>query len=65
MNDPIQLSLEQQFSLCSFKSQVMQMSHEQAQDFLVQLYEQMMIRETMYRHFLKYQWGLEPNTSLE
>ncbi|MBE9012416.1 NblA-related protein, partial [Pseudanabaenaceae cyanobacterium LEGE 13415] len=31
----------------------------QAQEFLVQLYEQMLMRETMYRHFLKHQWGLE------
>ncbi|MGE5657312.1 MAG: NblA/ycf18 family protein [Actinomycetota bacterium] len=65
MNQPIELSLEQQFNLCSFKTQVQQMSREQAQEFLVKLYEQMMLRETMYRHFLKYQWGLEPNPGLE
>jgi hypothetical protein len=65
MNQPIELSLEQQFSLCSFQSQVQHMSREQAQEFLVKLYEQMMMRETMYRHFLKHQWGLEPNPGLE
>jgi hypothetical protein len=36
------------------------MSREQAQDFLVKLYEQMVMRENMYKHFLKHQWGLEP-----
>jgi hypothetical protein len=65
MNESIELSLEQQFNLASFKTQVTQMSREQAQDFLVELYEQMIVRETMYRHFLKHQWGLEPGAFLE
>ncbi len=38
MNNPIELTLEQQFSLRSFESQVAQMSREQAQEFLVKLY---------------------------
>ena len=60
MNQPIELSLEQQFNIRSFETQVQQMSREQAQNFLVDLYKQMMMRETMYKHFLKHQWGLEP-----
>ncbi|NJK38842.1 MAG: NblA-related protein [Oscillatoriales cyanobacterium RM2_1_1] len=59
MTTPRELSLEQQFSLSSFKLQVDQMSQEQAQQFLVDLYEHMMVRENMYQHFLKHQWGLE------
>ncbi|BAU14415.1 phycobilisome degradation protein nblA [Leptolyngbya sp. NIES-3755] len=59
MSQPVELSLEQQFSIRSFETQVKQMSREQAQEFLVQLYEQMLMRETMYRHFLKHEWGLE------
>ncbi|MGG6270133.1 NblA/ycf18 family protein [Leptolyngbya sp. AN03gr2] len=59
MSQPVELSLEQQFSVRSFETQVKQMSREQAQEFLVQLYEQMLMRETMYRHFLKHEWGLE------
>lgn len=59
------LSLEQQFNLSSFKMQVNQMSREQAQEFLVNLYEQMLIRENMYQHFLKYQWGLESGSGTE
>jgi len=46
MNQPIELSLEQQFSIRSFETQVQQMSREQAQDFLV-------------KQLLKHQWGLE------
>ena len=60
MNQPVGLSLEQQFSIRSFETQVQQMSREQAQDFLVKLYEQMMLRENMYKQFLKHEWGLEP-----
>jgi outer membrane lipopolysaccharide assembly protein LptE/RlpB len=59
MNQPIELSLEQQFSLRSFETQVERMSREQAQHFLIKLYEQMMLRETMYKQFLKHQWGIE------
>lgn len=62
MEEPIKLSLEQEFSLRSFENQVRQMSREQAQEFLVKLYQQMMMREKMYQHFLKFEWGLEPGT---
>ncbi|MCY7284668.1 MAG: NblA/ycf18 family protein [Cyanobacteria bacterium CAN_BIN43] len=65
MDESIALSLEQQFSLRSFETQVDRMSHEQAQDFLVKLYEQMMLRETMYKHFLKHEWGLEPQSRFD
>lgn len=64
MNEPMQLSLEQQFNLRSFETQVNQMSHEQAQQFLVKLYEQMMMRETMYKQFLKHEWGIGPNPQM-
>jgi Phycobilisome degradation protein nblA len=63
MDKSIELSLEQQFSLRSFETQVERMSHEQAQHFLIKLYEQMMLKETMYKHFLKHQWGIESGGS--
>ncbi|OSO87022.1 NblA-related protein [Cylindrospermopsis raciborskii CENA303] len=59
MNQPIQLSLEQQFNVYSFASQVKEMSREQAQEFLVKLYEQMVVREATYKELLKHQWGLD------
>ncbi|EDX75450.1 NblA/ycf18 family protein [Coleofasciculus chthonoplastes] len=61
MSQPMQLSLEQQFNIRSFETQVQKMSREQAQDFLVKLYEQMIMRENMYKEFLKHEWGLEPS----
>ena len=59
------LTLEQQFSLRQFSSSVEKMSREQAQAFLVKMYEQMMVRESMYKHFIKQQWGLEPVPDLD
>ena len=59
MNQRTELSLEQQFSICSFATQVQQMSHTQAQDFLVKLYEQMVVREATYQEILKHNWGLD------
>jgi hypothetical protein len=61
MSEPMELSLEQKFSVRSFENQVQQMSREQAQDFLIKLYEQMMVKENMYKSFIKHQWGLEAN----
>lgn len=52
------LSLEQQFNLHSFATQVEKMTHEQAQECLVKLYEQMIVRENLYKEFLKHQWGI-------
>ena len=62
MEDRIELSLEQQFNIRSFETQVKKMSREQAQEFLVKLYEQMMMRENFYKEFIKHQWGLEPSS---
>ncbi|NES88983.1 NblA-related protein, partial [Okeania sp. SIO2B9] len=44
MDQPMEMPLEKQFSVRSFETQVRQMSLQQAQDCLVQLYEQMLMR---------------------
>lgn len=59
MNDAHQLSLEQEFNQRMFADQVQHMSHEQSQEFLVQLHKEMMVRENLYREILKDAWGLE------
>ena len=48
MNKPIELSLEQEFSIRSFADTVQQMSREQAQEFLIVMHKQMIIQKTMY-----------------
>jgi hypothetical protein len=64
MSQPIELSLEQQFNIHSFASQVQNMSHDQAKDFLVKLYEQMVVREATYKELLKHQWGLDSGSTM-
>lgn len=59
MSNSMKLSLEQKFNIRSFETQVKGMSQEQAQDFLVKLYEQMLIRDNLYQDFLRHQWGLD------
>ena len=59
MSQPIELSLEQQFNIRSFETQVEHMSLEQAQEFLVKLYRQMVMRELTYKELLKHQWGID------
>ncbi|HEY9826704.1 MAG TPA: NblA/ycf18 family protein [Stenomitos sp.] len=63
MDHTFQLSMEQEFSIRSFADQVQHLSREEAQDFLVNLYRQMVMKETMYKHFLAQEWGLgvKPN----
>ncbi|MEH2286431.1 NblA/ycf18 family protein [Nostoc sp.] len=65
MNQPITLSLEQEFSLRTFADQVQQMSREQAQEFLLMLYKQMIIRETTYQELLKHQLEVDLNSILD
>ncbi|MGQ4650027.1 NblA/ycf18 family protein [Lyngbya aestuarii] len=65
MSNPMELSLEQQFNIRSFETQVEKMSQEQAQEFLVKLYKQMVLRENMYKEFLKHQWGVGSSPSFE
>ena len=64
MNQPIKLSLEQEFSLRTFSDQVQQMSREQAQEFLLMFYKQMIIREATYQELLKQQWELDSDPIL-
>jgi hypothetical protein len=58
MNQPSQLSLEQEFNVRAFADQVQQMSRQESQQFLLMLYEQMIIKETIYKELLKSQWEL-------
>lgn len=59
MSHSMELSLEQKFSIRSFETQVKNMTQEQAQEFLINLYEQMILKDNMYKEFIKHQWGLD------
>jgi hypothetical protein len=53
MNIPLELSLEQQFSLRTYADQVKGLDQEQAQQLLLQVVRQLMIKENVIRHLVK------------
>jgi hypothetical protein len=53
METPAQLSLEQQFKLQVFKDQVESLNREQAQEYLIELFRQMMVKDNLFKHLLK------------
>ena len=59
MNQPTELSLEQEFQLKSFADQVQHMSREQAQEFLIMVHRQMIIKEKMYQDLIDHEWNLK------
>lgn len=58
MNNFHQLSLEQQFNLRRFAVEIKSTNKEQAQEFLVELYRQMMIKDNLYRQLIKSDWHI-------
>jgi hypothetical protein len=47
------LSLEQQFKLQILKDQVRSLTQEQAQEYLVEVFRQMMVKDNLMKHLLK------------
>lgn len=64
MESSVQLSMEQEFNLRMFADQVQYMSLEQAQEFLVMLYHQMMVKDVMYREMLRQSLASDFNENL-
>lgn len=58
MNQAKNLSLSEEFELKKFSNLVQRMSREQAQEFLIELHRQMMMKDKMYQHFIKQEWNL-------
>lgn len=53
MNMPAQLSMEQQFRLQILQTQVKNLSQEEAQDCLLEVLRQMMVKDNLVKHLLK------------
>ena len=56
---PIELTIEQQFSVRLFQSQTQGLTREQAIEYLIELYTQMITQEATYKELLRHQWGIE------
>lgn len=53
MQAPGKLSLEQEFKLKVLREQVKGLDLEQAQDFVVELLRQMMVKDNLVKHMIK------------
>lgn len=53
METPASLSLEQQFKLQVLSDQVKTLTKEQAQEFLIDVFRQMMIKDNLMKQLLK------------
>ena len=53
MNLPAQLTLEQQFKLQVLKDQVSDLSKEQAQEYLLEMFRQMMVKDNLVKNLLR------------
>ena len=58
MNRIGQLSIEQEFTLRRLSDQVKNLSQEQAQDLLIELSKQMMIKDNLYKQLLQSYLGV-------
>ena len=53
MDLPLTLNLEQQFNLKIYQDQIRDMSQGQAQDALLEVMRQIMIKDNVIRHLMK------------
>lgn len=59
MNLPLNLTLEQEFNQRLFADQVQHLSREEAQELLLILHEQMMLKDNVYKALLNEDWEIE------
>lgn len=53
-----ELSIDQQFQIAAFEQQVKQMSREQAQEILINLFKEYQSQRATYLELLGHQWGV-------
>ncbi len=53
MDFPLTLTMEQQFNMKVYEDQVKSMSADQAQEFLLEIMRQLMIKDNVIRHLMK------------
>lgn len=53
MDLPLTLTMEQQFNMKVYEDQVKHMSADQAQEFLLEIMRQLMIKDNVIRHLMK------------
>ena len=52
------LTIEQQFNLRKVADQTKALSQQQAQELIVELQRQLMIKDNLYQQIIKHEWGI-------
>lgn len=58
MSNQNKLTLEQEFSLRKIATQAKALSRQQAQELIVELQRQMMMKDNLYKQLIKHEWGI-------
>ena len=58
MSEQTQLTIEQKFHLRRLADQTKALSQEQAQELIVELQRQMMVKDNLYKQMIKHEWGI-------
>jgi hypothetical protein len=63
MNQPLNLTLEQEFNQRLFADQVQHLSREEAQEMLIILHEHMMLKDNVYKMLISDNWEINPDAT--
>lgn len=58
MNSQNHLTLEQEFNLKKISNQAKALSHEEAQELIIELQRQIMIKDNLYKKIIEHEWGI-------
>ena len=58
MSEQANLTIEQKFHLRQFSDRTKALSHEQAQELIVELQRQMMVKDNLFKQMIKQEWGI-------
>lgn len=58
MSNQNYLSLEQEFNLKKIATQANNLNRQQAQELIVELQRQIMIKDNLYKQIIKQEWGM-------
>jgi hypothetical protein len=58
MSETVKLTIEQKFHLRKVADQTKALSQQQAQELIVELQRQLMMKDNLFKQMLKHEWGL-------
>ena len=58
MSEQTKLTIEQKFHLRRVADQTKALSQQQAQELIVELQRQMMIKDNLFKQIIKHEWGI-------